>query len=329
MSCTWNRRRDRDGFTLIELLVVIAIIAVLIGLLLPAVQKVREAANRMTCSNNLKQIGLAIHTYHDAQGALPPGSIRNGVCCDTQSGATWTIFILPYLEQDSLYRQYDFSKANEHPNNAFVRQSFLKVYTCPADLNANVLEKPESGPGSGLLYATGSYRAVSGRSNGLAWFDDEDGRAFPMTWRGALHMVTDFKVPPPPTDPSFKPTPYKVERISSIVDGTSNTLMVGEYTTVTHRTRTTFWAYSYTSYNQSSAVPPQTRQFLNNFDECVNIGGAGDNNPCKRAWASMHPGIVNFLLCDGAVRALNKNIDTFLFADLATIAGGEVTADFQ
>jgi len=329
MGCTWIRPRDRrEGFTLIELLVVIAIIAVLIGLLLPAIQKVREAAGRMSCGNNLKQIGLALHSYHDANGSFPPGAIRNGVCCDTPSGATWTIFILPYLEQDSLYKRYDFTQANEHPANAFVRQSFVKVYTCPSDMNANVLEKPESGPGAGLPYATGSYRAVSGRSNGLAWFDDVDGRAFPLTWRGALHMITDFKVPPLPTDPSFRPTPYKVERISSIVDGTSNTLMVGEYTTVTHRTRTTFWAYSYTSYNQSSAVPPQTRQFRNDFDACVNIGGAGDNNPCKRAWASMHPGIVNFLLCDGSVRAVSRNIDTFLFADLTTIAGGEVVSEF-
>ena len=328
--CSLSSRHGdrRAGFTLIELLVVIAIIAVLIGLLLPAVQKVREAASRITCNNNLKQIGLALHSYHDANGSFPPGSIRNGVCCDTQSGATWTIFILPYLEQEQLYRRYDFTQANEHAANAFVRQSFVKVYTCPSDLNAHVLEKPESGPGADLLYATGSYRAVSGRSTGLAWFDDEDGRIFPLTWRGALHMVTDFKVPPPPRDPSFKPVPYKAERIASIVDGTSNTLMVGEYTTVTHRTRTTFWAYSYTSYNQSSAVPPQTRQFLSNFDECVAIGGAGDNNPCKRAWASMHPGIVNFLLCDGSVRAVSRYIDTFLFADLTTIAGGEVVEEF-
>ncbi len=317
----------RRGFTLIELLVVIAIIAILIALLVPAVQKVREAAARAHCQNNLKQIGIALHNYHDVQKRFPPGGVRNGTCCSWPNGATWTIYILPYIEQDNLYKQYNFNKVNEDPANKFVRESFVPLYNCPSDNNINRLLRPESGPGSGLLYATGSYRAMSGRSNGLAWFDDEDGRAFPLTWRGLLHFVSDFNSPLP-IQSGFKPPPYGIERMASVTDGTSNTLMVGEYTTRTHLSRTTFWAYTYTSYNQSSAIPPQSRQFLADYDQCVNIGGQGTSNPCKRAWGSNHPNIFNFVLADGSVRSISTSIDTFLFAGLATIAGDEVVSGF-
>src|SRR5881628_2482348 len=91
-------QRKRQGFTLIELLVVIAIIAILIALLVPAVQKVREAAARTQCTNNLKQMGIAIHAYHDVKKKLPAGGVRNGTCCSWPNGATWTIYILPYIE---------------------------------------------------------------------------------------------------------------------------------------------------------------------------------------------------------------------------------------
>src|SRR6202011_965831 len=143
-------RQARRAFTLIELLVVIAIIGVLIGLLLPAVQKVREAANRLKCTNNLKQIGLALHNYHDAYATFPPGGVTEGPCCETPSGAAWTIYILPFLEQDALYRKYDFTKYNEDPENALVRTSPVKIYVCPSDLDTRVLGKPESGPGNDL-----------------------------------------------------------------------------------------------------------------------------------------------------------------------------------
>jgi prepilin-type N-terminal cleavage/methylation domain-containing protein len=320
--------RPRSGFTLIELLVVIGIIAVLIGLLVPAVQKAREAASRAGCQSNLKQIGIALHHYHDAKGTFPPGGITNGPCCSTPSGATWTIFLLPYLEQDPLYRRYDFSVPNEHPNNQLVRQTFVPAYTCPSDVNANVLEYPESGPGAGLRYATGSYRAMEGRTDGLAWFDAEDGRDFPRGWRGVLHSTSD-PASPVPFPAGYTAPPYGTERIASITDGTSNTLKVGEYSTRTHRRRTTFWAYTYTSYNQSAVVPPQTRQLLGDYDGCVAVGGAGDDNPCKRGWGGSHAGVVNFVLADGSVRGLSPNIDMFVFAALATIANGEVIpADF-
>src|SRR5262249_45408954 len=149
-------------------------------------------------------------------------------------------------------------------------------------------------------YATGSYRAMEGRTDGLAWFDAEDGRVFSLSWRGVLHSMSDPRSPGPfPRD--YTAAPYRTERIADITKGTSNTLMVGEYATRTHPRRTTFWAYTYTSYNQSAAVPPQSRQLLADFDRCVDIGGQGDSNPCKRAWGSFHPGVVNFVFADGSV----------------------------
>ncbi len=115
----------RRGFTLIELLVVIAIIATLMALLLPAIQKVREAANKMLCGSNLRQINTAIHNYHNDHNHLPPGRL------DYDGGATWTILILPYLEQGNFYSQWDLTQRYYvHP--LAVRQTQVKVYLCPS-----------------------------------------------------------------------------------------------------------------------------------------------------------------------------------------------------
>jgi prepilin-type processing-associated H-X9-DG protein len=316
---------------LIELLVVIAIIAILIGLLLPAVQKVRDAAQRLGCQNNLHQIGLALQSYHDANGYFPPGGVTNGDCCNTEGGPTWAVCILPYIEQNNLYQRYDQTKTIENPANAFFRTQFVPAYNCPSDTNTNKTFVPASGPANNgvvaLAYATSSYRGMAGVTDGLNWFDDATGAVnYPIGQRGLLHSCVDTSRPVAFPAGRKLPPYASPERIGTVTDGTSNTIAVGEMTTTTSPTRATFWAYEYTSFVMSEVVlPPQSRQLKGNYDACVNACPTcvGTSNPCKRGWGSNHAGVVNFVFADGSVHPISTNIDMLLLAALATVGNGE------
>jgi prepilin-type N-terminal cleavage/methylation domain-containing protein/prepilin-type processing-associated H-X9-DG protein len=328
----------RRGFTLIELLVVIAIIAVLVGLLLPAVQKVRDAAARMSCTNNLKQIALAAHNYHDTNGRLPAGSFykkNNAGKYDYYD--TWTIALLPFIEQGSLYTSYDPLVPNAiddkaSPKMATLRQTFVKVYTCPADYNPFVPAIPDTGPGgeTGLgipLYMPGNYRCVAGADwGGTDWGVDQGGTN--ENWDDATQVANWLMKNHPEDRGAMHASGVAgavAEKISSITDGTSNTMMVGEYATKTHLSRRTYWAYAYTSYNESCATFAQSRTLIPDFDLCTDTPPTGANQ-CKRAWGSFHSGgIINFAMCDGSVRGISPNVDmNRVFPALATIAGQEV-----
>jgi prepilin-type N-terminal cleavage/methylation domain-containing protein/prepilin-type processing-associated H-X9-DG protein len=196
-----SMRRLRQAFTLIELLVVIAITAVLIGLLLPAVQRIRQVAARIHCANNLHQIGLACHMCHDAHQAFPPGYQATAPYPDTTPGWGWASFLLPYLEQANLHGTIDFSLPVEHPKNAEAIKTPLSVFLCPADLvpvTEFLVTNATYDPVATL--APCSYAATVGNDA-----SDADG----LTGNGVFYRNSRT-------------------RIADITDGTSNTTLIGD-----------------------------------------------------------------------------------------------------
>ena len=225
--------RPRRGFTLIELLVVIAIIAILIGLLLPAVQKIREAANRMKCSNNMKQLGLAAHNYHDTTGALPPcvlmaSSVGNPADFGQNFGPNWAVLMLPYFEQDNLFKLNEVSITSYMTtgSNAWraLRNTKLPMMRCPSDTGADI---PCARAGGN--WARGNYGANAGP--GMFWIGANEGA---ITSSGGLMMESTWgisgyyasNVAGLPGGGVF-PVNNGIT-LAAIVDGTSSTVMFDE-----------------------------------------------------------------------------------------------------
>jgi prepilin-type N-terminal cleavage/methylation domain-containing protein/prepilin-type processing-associated H-X9-DG protein len=342
----------RHAFTLIELLVVIAIIAILIGLLLPAVQKVRDAAARMECANHLKQLGVAVHAYENVHKAFPLGCEMMPGLNNTKS--TFFIQLLPYVEQGALYAQWDFNNpANNVTSSPVTSRAATPIATflCPVDvLKENPFQlvgsaqafpsQTAAGAVAGYYsptsyagnYGEGSYYTMFSqfpiKPNGIFFLSGSDAALKPTSQGGSLNNLCDshqnlFGI-----------------KFRDILDGTSNTLMIGEkyhrddfFDTWTaangglkmHQVSAWAWAggMKASAHLFASAAVPMNRTTLS-YTSSPNDINAQDKR--FNTWGSGHRGGVNFVLCDGSVRFITDNISQVTLVALSTRSGGETTA---
>ena len=315
-----SRTSPRRGFTLAEVLVVIAIIAILIGLLLPAVQKVREAANRMVCTNHLRQLGLACHNYHGDYGTFPPGAEgpfeKLPQFAGLKSHALGT-YLLPYLEQEALAKQYRWDVSWSDPPNQPVVNTPLRIWQCP------------SAPANRVRY--GSLQAVTfppESFNGTAACGDYAGVGYvdavlaSSTLIGGLSGSRNEK-----KDYEGVFGANHTNCLRDITDGTTQTLLMAECAG-----RPQLWQGRRAVANvQLSGGPWASRNLL--FGRGATADGTAFYGPCavnctnEREVYSFHPDGANVVFADGHVRFLKATIDIRVFAQLVTRDGGEVISD--
>jgi prepilin-type N-terminal cleavage/methylation domain-containing protein/prepilin-type processing-associated H-X9-DG protein len=292
-------RNFRRGFTLIELLVVIAIIAILIALLVPAVQKVREAAARTQCQNNLKQIGLALHNYESTFSAFPPGRTD---AVPPKHG--WVAFILPYLEQDNIFKIYNFNVDWNNSANYPAIQLQLAVFNCPSTLpgqrtDDTIAAKP----------ACGDYSTVSALKNLVA-----------INCFGYLGL-TD------PEDPRIVGALVKDQRtrITDILDGTSNTIMVAEDAgrPDLYVSGGKLGSKSVAGWQQGGWADAGAPFSIDGSNNDGSVPGPCSLNCSNNSEVySFHPDGASVSFCDGSVRFLSESIQLCLLSKLCTRAGG-------
>lgn len=299
MSC-FPISTARRAFTLIELLVVIAIIAVLIALLLPAVQQAREAARRTQCRNNLKQLGLALHNYHDTAQTLPPGWV--GVTSGQPdvsgiNGWSWGAKLLPQIDQTPLYNKIDFNMQVVGASNLAPRATVIPAFRCPSDVGPPTWVMPSSGTTTPLAtVAAASYSGVFGKDevelcNGLA-------PGVPCLSNGLFFLNSKI-------------------RFADVTDGLSTTLMLGERLT----RESAGWFYTWSGIVAGGEDP------------IVRILGDTDVTPNRDLirmdeFASYHTGGAHFVLGDGAVRFISSHVDLNVYRNLSSRASGDIVGEF-
>jgi prepilin-type N-terminal cleavage/methylation domain-containing protein/prepilin-type processing-associated H-X9-DG protein len=291
--------KPRNAFTLIELLVVLAIIAILLGLFLPAVQRVRESANRMSCQNNLRQIGIALHGYHDRYHHFPPGYADTAPWPqdDQGPGWGWASFLLNDLEVTNVWRKINFklNVGDSSPNIVAARSTFLPIFYCPSDMYIGTFTVTDGGARSWVL-AQGSYVACNGN----------DG--------------VDDNTTPPHTGAFVRGQTFTALQIR---DGLSNTFFVGERSTTMSLST---WAGAITGAQVPSVRSPGDFSGAS----ALVLGHCGAHLPNDNivtdadAMSSGHRGGVQFLFGDGSVRFISNLTNRTTYDALATRSGGEI-----
>lgn len=333
-----NRKIGSRGFTLIELLVVIAIIGILIALLLPAVQMAREAARRQQCKNNLKQLGIAFHNYHDMHSALPPAEII--VVDPNGPGAQgWGTMILPQIDQVALWQKYDsriFSvyESTQYGFSAAAVQSNMDVITtpvavflCPSNTGPTVTANLQYTAGPPYNAGSYTYRVARGDYCAtVAVFGVLGNLAFGRYdwWQGILRQAGDFTA-----------NPHGVARFSDVTDGLSTTCILGE--------RMSFPIYE-NGVVMPNSSPERFRGWGYMTGDTIAINGAPHSGPYQlvsggpctinctnrfgRGFYSLHTGGAHFLLGDGAVRFVSEDVDYHVVASMITRSNGDLAGEF-
>ncbi|HVX59285.1 MAG TPA: DUF1559 domain-containing protein [Pirellulales bacterium] len=330
----------RKAFTLVELLVVIAIIGILMALLLPAVQAAREAARRTTCTNNLKQIGIAMQAYHDSVRQFPPGYLDRNTNPnitpdgDLGPGWGWASMLLPYMEQVNLYSQINFNQPVGSGVNAAVSQLDLPFFQCPSDpyqMPVPIYDSSFSAP-----IATVAHGNYVGCSGWLECFDGATGNVVP----GA----GDDGIPDGVYGQGGRGVFWRNSRtrIADILDGTTNTILAGErsgnhspstWTGAVPGGRCPAWMAAMPP--APNVAPPGPAYDNADFAEALVLAHCNSTHVPNAdipifdpdTFYSFHPAGANFVLCDGSVRFISSSVDGYAYQAMSTIAGGEAYSE--